>query len=107
VEVRLISNIAHLLWKTASARAALPAVLEGGRVTDYATLQRRAAAIGAALTASGFKVHDRVGIFLDGGADAIAAFFGVVAAGGIAVVSTSRCDRARSSISWKHQGRPR
>ena len=86
MEVRLISNIAHLLWKTASARAALPAVLEGGRVTDYATLQRRAAAIGAALTASGFKVHDRVGIFLDGGADAIAAFFGVVAAGGIAVV---------------------
>src|SRR5436190_494837 len=60
--------------------------MQGGRVTDYGTLQRRAAAIGAALASSGFKVHDRVGIFLDGGADAIAAFFGVTAAGGIAVV---------------------
>jgi len=60
--------------------------VQGGRVTDYGTLQRRAAAIGAALASSGFQVHDRVGIFLDGGADAIAAFFGVTAAGGIAVV---------------------
>ncbi|HEX9217284.1 MAG TPA: AMP-binding protein [Gemmatimonadales bacterium] len=86
LEVLLISNIAHLLWKTAGARGALPAVIEGERVTDYAVLRRRAAAVGAALTASGFKAHDRVGIFLDGGTDAMAAFFGVTAAGGIAVV---------------------
>jgi acyl-CoA synthetase (AMP-forming)/AMP-acid ligase II len=32
------------------------------------------------------KAGDRVGIFLDGGVDAIAAFFGVAAAGGISVV---------------------
>jgi len=82
----LISNIAHLLWRTARAQAARPAVVEGGRVTDYATLQRRAAAIGAALASSGLKVHDRVGIFLDSGADAIAAFFGIACAGGISVV---------------------
>ncbi len=85
-EVPLILNIANLLWKTAAHRAAHPAVMEGGRVTDYGALQRRAAAIARDLTATGLKIDDRVGIFLEGGADAIAAFFGVAAAGGIAVV---------------------
>src|SRR2546425_2443153 len=84
--VTLIPNIASLLWNTAAARAAQPAVLEGAAATDYATLQGRAAAIGMALTASGLRAYDRVGIFLDGGAEAIAAVFGVAAAGGIAVV---------------------
>jgi amino acid adenylation domain-containing protein len=84
--VTLIPNIASLLWNTAAARAGQPAVLEGGAATDYATLQGRAAAIAMALTASGVRAYDRVGIFLDGGAEAIAAFFGVAAAGGIAVV---------------------
>jgi acyl-CoA synthetase (AMP-forming)/AMP-acid ligase II len=85
-EVHLTLNIANLLWKTAATRAAHPAVIEGGRVTDYGALQRRAAAIARDLTATGLKVDDRVGIFLEGGTDAIAAFFGVAAAGGIAVV---------------------
>jgi amino acid adenylation domain-containing protein len=75
-----------VLWSTAAARAAEPAVIEQGSVTDYRSLQGRAAAIAAALTASGHKAHDRVGIFLDSGTDAAAAFFGVAAAGGIAVV---------------------
>jgi len=85
-EVSPILNVAHLLWKSAAARAGEPAVIERGAVTDYASLQRRAAAIAAALTAAGTRVHDRIGIFLDGGMDAIAAFFGVAAAGGIAVI---------------------
>jgi acyl-CoA synthetase (AMP-forming)/AMP-acid ligase II len=79
-------NVASLLWNTAAAHGATPAVIERGFATDYATLRGRAAAVGAALTASGLKANDRVGIFLDGGADAIAAFFGVAAAGAIAVV---------------------
>lgn len=82
----VILNVANLLWKSAVARATHPALVEGGAVTDYAALQRRAAGIAAALTAAGIRAYDRVGIFLDGGADGVAAFFGVAAAGGIAVV---------------------
>src|SRR5207249_7894526 len=63
-----------------------PALIEPGRTTDYRSLQRRAAAIAMGLRDAGIQAHDRVGIFLDGGADAVAAFFGVAAAGGIAVV---------------------
>ncbi len=84
----MISNIAQLLWKTAAARPADPAVVEprDALVTDYASLRHRAATVAATLTAGGLQASDRVGIFLDGGADAIAAFFGVAAAGGVAVV---------------------
>jgi amino acid adenylation domain-containing protein len=82
----VISNIAQLLWSAAAAGPTRPAVVEPERSTDYASLQRRAAAIAAALRDGGLQAHDRVGIFLDGGADAVAAFFGVAAAGGIAVI---------------------
>ncbi len=61
-------------------------MIEHPRTVDYASLQERAAAIAAALADSGIRAYDRVGIFLDGGPDAVAAFFGVAAAGGIAVV---------------------
>ncbi len=82
----LTLNIANVLWKTAATHAAQAAVIERDCVTDYAALQRRAAGVAADLIAGGLKVYDRVGIFLEGGTDAIAAFFGVAAAGGIAVV---------------------
>src|SRR6266566_4650257 len=82
----LTLNIANLLWKTAATHATHAAVIERGCVTDYAALQARAAGVAADLIAGGLKVYDRVGIFLEGGTDAIAAFFGVAAAGGIAVV---------------------
>jgi amino acid adenylation domain-containing protein len=58
----------------------------GGATISYSELRDRASQVAAGLTAAGLQDHDRVGIFLDGGADAVAAFFGVVAAGGIAVV---------------------
>src|SRR5947208_2126045 len=79
-------NIAGLVWRTAATDPARPAVIADGHITDYASLQRRASAIAASLTNAGLLPYDRVGIFLDGGADAVAAFFGVTAAGGIAVV---------------------
>ena len=85
---RMITNIASVLWDTAARRPAEPAIIEGGgeSITDYDGLRSRAAAMASALTQRGLLPGDRVGIFLDGGADAVAAFFGVVAAGGIAVV---------------------
>jgi amino acid adenylation domain-containing protein len=75
-----------LLWEAAKADPARLAVIEPGRTTDYGSLRRRAAEIALALRAAGIQTHDRVGIFLEGGAEAVATFFGVAAAGGIAVV---------------------
>src|SRR5262245_14621419 len=86
----MITNVASLLWKAAAERPAEPAIIEAGgggaSVTDYDGLRRGAAATASALTRCGLQPRDRVGIFLEGGADAVAAFFGVAAAGGIAVV---------------------
>jgi amino acid adenylation domain-containing protein len=79
-------NIANLLWARAAADPPRPAIIEHGCSTDYGSLRRRAAAIATGLRDSGVQVHDRVGIFLDAAADAVAAFFGVAAAGGIAVI---------------------
>jgi acyl-CoA synthetase (AMP-forming)/AMP-acid ligase II len=86
-------NVAELLWRTAARAGDHPAVVERERQTTYHGLQARAAAIAAALADAGVRPGDRVGILLDGGgggggggADAIAAFFGVAAAGAIAIV---------------------
>ncbi|MDQ3808841.1 MAG: AMP-binding protein, partial [Chloroflexota bacterium] len=78
-------NLAHLLWDAADASGARAAVIERERTTDYASLRARAAAIAASLRAGGVEPGERIGILLDRGADAIAAFFGVVAAGGVAI----------------------
>jgi amino acid adenylation domain-containing protein len=61
-------------------------VIAGDSITTYAALRDWAGAIAAGLTGAGVRPGDRVGIFLDGGSEAVAAFFGVTAAGGIAVV---------------------
>ena len=82
----MITNIASLLWETTAAQPARPAIIEGGSVTPYDVLRHRATAIALGLVQEGLQPGDRVGIFLDGGAEAVAAFFGVAAAGGIAVV---------------------
>src|SRR6266513_4060706 len=81
-----MSNIASLLWTAAAEHPAQPAIIERGSAIDYDALLRRAAATAAGLIQHGLKPHERVGIFLDGGAEAIGAFFGVAAAGGIAIV---------------------
>jgi amino acid adenylation domain-containing protein len=80
------SNIAGLLWSRARDAGTSIAVVERGRETGYAVLRTRSAAIATALVAAGLRLGDRVAVLLENGADAVAAFFGVLAAGGIAVV---------------------
>ena len=79
-------SIADLLWSTARTRGAAPALVVRGREVGYAALLARTAAIASALVTAGLEPGDRVAIMLENGADAVAGFFGVVAAGGIAVV---------------------
>jgi amino acid adenylation domain-containing protein len=79
-------NVAILLWRAARRTPMAPAVVERDRATTYAALAARAAAVAAALAAGGAERGRPVGILLERGADAVAAFFGALAAGHIAVV---------------------
>jgi amino acid adenylation domain-containing protein len=79
-------NVASLLWSSASARGPSAAVIERGRETSYTALRERSAAIARALLAAGLHPDDRVALLLENGVDAVAAFFGILAAGGIAVI---------------------
>ena len=79
-------NAARLLWHTARRHGERPAVLERGAAVEHRALCARAGGVAAGLVAGGVTPGDRVGILLDRGAAAAAAFFGTLAAGAIAVV---------------------
>ena len=79
------ANIALLLWRTADLSPRNAAVVERETSTSYGELRAHAASVAAALTRRGVEPGDRVGILLDRGADAAAAFFGVAAAGAVAI----------------------
>jgi amino acid adenylation domain-containing protein len=62
------------------------AVAERAGSVDYETLRARAGSIGVHLQGLAIRPDDRVAIFIERGAEAAAAFFGVTAAGAIAVI---------------------
>jgi acyl-CoA ligase (AMP-forming) (exosortase A-associated) len=75
-----------MLWATAEASGERMAVVERGSSTDYRALRTRATSVALHLRSLGIRPDDRVAIFLERGAEAAAAFFGVAAAGAIAVI---------------------
>jgi amino acid adenylation domain-containing protein len=79
-------SIAMMLWAMAGSFGELPAVVERSGRTDYGELRTRAASVGLHLQGIGIRPDDRVAIFLERGAEAAAAFFGVAAAGAITVI---------------------
>jgi amino acid adenylation domain-containing protein len=84
--LELYPNFSELLWRTAHDCPAATALVERSGQTDYASFLSRASRFAAALQKHGLRPGDRVAIFLDRGADAAAAFFGVLAAGGIVTI---------------------
>ena len=74
-----------MLWARAEVDAQRPAIVERDGVTDFESLRGQAAGVAAALSEC-VRPTDRVGIFLERGANAAAAFFGVAALGGIAII---------------------
>jgi acyl-CoA synthetase (AMP-forming)/AMP-acid ligase II len=84
------TNLAAQLWRIAELQGGRPAVTERSRAVDLATLGARAAAIAAALAEGPVRPGDRVALFLERGADAVAALFGAYAVGAIAVVINDR-----------------
>ena len=83
----LIRNFAWLLWRRAAADPHGVALRQREGLTSYAALRDRAAAVAEALLARGMAPGGRVAVFVDQAADAAAAFFGTLAAGGIAVIA--------------------
>jgi acyl-CoA synthetase (AMP-forming)/AMP-acid ligase II len=83
-------NIAHLLWSAAARAGDCPAVIERGRLTTYDALRAHAAGVAEALVACGIRPGDRVAIFLERGAAAVAAYFGALVAGGIVTIINER-----------------
>jgi acyl-CoA synthetase (AMP-forming)/AMP-acid ligase II len=83
------ANLANLLWNAAARESDRTAVLAGDSVTTLAQLQARASAFAIALQRDVSR-GGRVAIFLERGADAVAAIFGAYAAGAIAVVVNER-----------------
>lgn len=78
-------NAAWLLWHAAATRGPHLAIRDGATSTTYTELCGAAAAVAARLISVGVQPGDRVAILLQRGADAAAAFFGILAAGGVAI----------------------
>lgn len=80
------ANVASAFAAAVETRGDAPAVFEADGVTSYAALLRRSARIAAALGEAGVGGGDRVAVWLPRGADAAAAYFGVLATGAVAVL---------------------
>src|SRR5688500_17767724 len=83
-------NMADLLWRAADTSGDRTAVVEPRGVTTYAALRDRASAVAHALADYGVKPGDRVGVLIERGAEAAAAYFGALAAGATVIVINER-----------------
>jgi amino acid adenylation domain-containing protein len=83
--IPLWKNAAHMLLATAETHGDRGAVAGRGLDVDYRTLTARSLAFAEALAGADIHPGDRVALLLPRGADAAAAFFGVLARGAVAV----------------------
>jgi acyl-CoA synthetase (AMP-forming)/AMP-acid ligase II len=98
------ANVATLLWRAATAHPDRIAVLDREAETSYGALTRRAAAIAAALRGSGAAGGDRAALLHERSADAIAALFGIHAAGLVATVINDRVRPRQIEHQLRHSG---
>lgn len=82
----LAPNFALTLWATADRSPDKVAIADRDTTTSYSALRAHAAGIARALADGGLRPGDRVGIWMDRSGASAAAFFGVLAAGGVAIV---------------------
>jgi amino acid adenylation domain-containing protein len=87
-------NIAYAALEAAAAAGGKDAVVDKEQTVNYGELTGRSLAVAEALAQSGVRPGDRVAIFLRRGAEAASAFFGVVAAGAVAVI-------VNESLRWR------
>jgi acyl-CoA synthetase (AMP-forming)/AMP-acid ligase II len=82
--------VTDLLWDAAATGGDRPAIAMSGKTTTYAELRGRASSVAAALVGRGVKSGDRVAILAERGPEAVAAYFGALAAGAVAIVVNER-----------------
>jgi long-chain acyl-CoA synthetase len=78
-------NLARVLTDASAEHSGRPALLHDGRAIGYEELERRAGVVAALLRRRGVEPGDRVAIRLPNGPEFVAAWFGVLRAGAIAV----------------------
>jgi amino acid adenylation domain-containing protein len=88
------SNIVHAALEAAAVVGDKAAIVDKEQIVSYGELVGRSLAVAEALAQSGVGSGDRVAIFLRRGAEAASAFFGVVAAGAVAVI-------VNESLRWR------
>jgi len=98
------ANLAMLLWHAAQAHPERPAVLTRAAETTYGALRNRATAVAGALRAAQQAPGDRVGLLLERSPDAIAALFGIYAAGLVGVVIEPRLRPRQIEYQLSHSG---
>jgi amino acid adenylation domain-containing protein len=97
-------GLAQLLWDAADRHANHPAIVEREREVTYEGLRSAASRIASALSTCQIRSGDRVAVFLERGADAAAAIFGIYAAGAVAVVVNERLRPRQVEYVLKHSG---
>ena len=83
-------TVADMLWRAAATAGDQPAIVMSRRRHTYADLRRRASSVAAMLVERGVNPGDRVAILAERGFEAIAAYFGVLAAGAVAIIVNER-----------------
>lgn len=83
-------TVTDLLWDAAAAAGDRAAIAVSGQTITYAELRNRASSIAATLVDRGVKSGDRVAILAERGPDGVAAYFGALAAGAVAIVVNER-----------------
>ena len=97
-------NAARMLWSGADRHPGRTAIRDGELAISYADLRARAAAIARALTDVGVDRGDRVAVFLERGGDAAAAYLGVWALGGVAVMVNETVRARQLEYVLEHSG---
>jgi amino acid adenylation domain-containing protein len=81
----MLGNVAEILWSNGQPQQQI-AVIERREAVSYGALRNRAGVIASSLLRSGVEAGERVAVLLPRGAEAAACFFGVLAAGAVAVI---------------------
>ncbi len=82
----LFGNAANLLMATAASTPRGTALVDGDETVDYASLVRRTGAVAAHLHRLGVRPGERVALYARRDTTAAAAYFGILAAGAVAVI---------------------
>lgn len=98
------SSFAFNLLETAKKHPERCAIQQGRHSISYASLARRAAALGKQLRESGLSAGDRVAIALPSSITYAVSFYGVLMAGGIAVPLNVAARAAEFSLWLNHSG---